>query len=221
MNPSDTAAPATSAIGSCRHPAAHSGHTPAKPPGTPPVPCSPGSHGTAAQIRHARRARREVRLPAGAFRAVQVVLYPLRRRGRDPSRSSHRETPRSAASARSAPTPACALGIMVLGPVRDLPRHRRARTARLFPPLLFLLRPLSGAPLLPGRPPPRQVIQLGGIASLRCSATPDRSAAASRSREDQRPLPPAPRSCPPAPGSTHSTRIRGRLLRRHIGHGPE
>ena len=34
-------------------------------------------------VRHARRARRGVRLPAGAFRAVQVVLHPLRRRSRD------------------------------------------------------------------------------------------------------------------------------------------
>ena len=61
---------------------------------------------------------------------------------------------------RHRPGPAAragALGIVILGPVRDLPRHRRARAARLLPPLL--LRPLRSAPLLPRRLPPRQVIR--------------------------------------------------------------
>jgi hypothetical protein len=34
-------------------------------------------------IRYPRRARRDMLLPAGAFRAVQVVLHPLRSRSRD------------------------------------------------------------------------------------------------------------------------------------------
>jgi hypothetical protein len=117
----------------------------------------PGADGQRG-IRHARRVRRDVRLPAGAFRAVQVVLHPLRRRGRDllllkragnPQVSGLRQVP--AARAR-------ALGIGVLGPVRDLPPHRGTRAARLLPPLL-LLRPLRGTPLLPRRLAPRQVIR--------------------------------------------------------------
>ena len=48
--------------------------------------------------------------------------------------------------------------VVILGPVRDLPRHRRARAARLLSPFL-LLRALRRPPLLPGRFPPRQVIR--------------------------------------------------------------
>jgi hypothetical protein len=44
-------------------------------------------------------------------------------------------------------------GMVILGPVRDLPRHGRTRAARLLP-ALALLRPLCGTALLPGRPPP-------------------------------------------------------------------
>src|ERR1700758_3788377 len=50
------------------------------------------------------------------------------------------------------------LGMVILGPVRDRPRHGRPRAARLLPALV-LLRPLSSAPLLARRLPARQVIR--------------------------------------------------------------
>ena len=169
-------------------------------------------------IRHARRARRDVRLPAGAFRAVQVVLHPLRRRGRDLLLLKRPGNPQVSGVRQVRAARARALGIVVLGPVRDLPRHGRARAARLFPPLL-LLRPLRGAPLLPGRLPPRQVIRARRHRGVPAVPRP-------RPLRRLQPLPqvsdhrlqPAIRSacCP----DQRITRIRGRLLRRHIGHGP-
>ena len=109
-------------------------------------------------IRDARRAGRGMHPAAGAPGLVQVVLHPLRRRSRDllllirpgnPQISGIRQIP--AAGAR-------ALGMVILGPVRDLPRHGRPRAARLLP-ALPLLRPLSSAPLLPRRLPARQVVR--------------------------------------------------------------
>src|ERR1017187_4470512 len=70
--------------------------------------------------------------------------------------------------------------MVILGPVRDLPRHGRPRAARLLPALL-LLRTLSGPPLLPRRLAARQVIRArrhrGGTAAPRRPATVASSAA--------------------------------------------
>ena len=99
-----------------------------------------------------------MRLAAGAPRLVQVVLHPLRRRGRDLLLLKRPGNPQVSRVRQVTAAGAAPSGIVVLGPVRDLPRHRRARAARLLPPLL-LLRPLRGPPLLPGRLPPRQVIR--------------------------------------------------------------
>ena len=109
-------------------------------------------------IRHARRADRHMGPAAGAPRLVQVVLHPLRRRGRDllllkRPRDAQVLRVRQVTAAGAAP-----FRVVILGPVRDLPRHRRARAARLLSPLL-LLRALRRPPLLPGRFPPRQVIR--------------------------------------------------------------
>jgi len=54
-------------------------------------------------VRHARRVRRDMLPAAGAPCLVQVVLHPLRRRGRDLLLLIDRATPRSAASARPRP----------------------------------------------------------------------------------------------------------------------
>ena len=114
--------------------------------------------------------------------------------------------------------------VMVRGLVRDLPHHRCPRAARLLPPLL-LLRPLRGPPLLPGHLPPGQVIRRWRHGSSRCSATPH-APPPQAAPAGQQPAPPAPRSAASAPRSARLlpdqpiTRIRGRLLRRHISHKP-
>ncbi len=109
-------------------------------------------------IRHARRPQRDMRPPAGAPRPVQVMLNPLRRRGRDLLLLIRPGIPQVSGICQVTAARAGTLREVILGPVRDLPRHRRARAARLLPPLL-LLRPLRSPPLLPGRLPPRQVIR--------------------------------------------------------------
>ena len=117
----------------------------------------PGPDGQSG-IRDARRPGRGMHPAAGAPGLVQVVLHPLRRRSRDllllirpgnPQISGIRQV-----TAAGAGTP----GMVILGPVRDLPRHRCPRAARLLPALL-LLRPLRSAPLLARRLPARQVIR--------------------------------------------------------------
>src|SRR5712691_1187625 len=110
-------------------------------------------------IRHARRARRDMGLPAGAFRAVQVVLHPLRRRGRDLLLLIRPGNTQVSGTGQVQAAGTAALGVVVLGPVRGLPAHRGTRAARLLSPLPLLFRPLRGAPLLPRRLPPRQVIR--------------------------------------------------------------
>ena len=170
-------------------------------------------------IRHARRVLRDVRLPAGAFRAVQVVLHPLRRRGRDLLLLKRPGNPQVSGVCQVQAAGAGALGMVVLGPVRDLPRHGRARAARLFPPLL-LLRPLRGAPLLPGRLPPRQVIRTRRHRGVPAVPRP-------RPLRCLEPLPQVSdhrlqcRDLLSLRPDQRITRIRGRFLRRHIGHGPK
>jgi hypothetical protein len=110
------------------------------------------------RVRHACRARRDMYPAAGAPRLMQVVPHPLRRRGRD---LLLLKRPRDAQVLRGRQVTAARAGTlreMVLGPVRNLPPHRRARAARLLAPPLPL-RPLRSAPLLPRRLPSRQVIR--------------------------------------------------------------
>ena len=117
----------------------------------------PGADGQGG-VRHARRARRDMRPAAGAAHFVQVVLDPLRRRGRD---LLLLRRPGDAQVLRVRQVQAARAGtlrVMLLGPVRDLPRHRRPRAARLLPPLL-LLRAFRRPPLLPRHPPAGQVIR--------------------------------------------------------------
>ena len=112
------------------------------------------------RIRDARRAGRDMHPAAGARRLVQVVLHPLRRRGRDLLLLIRPGNPPVSGIRQAPATRAFPLRVMVLGPVRDLPAHRRARAARLLPPLpLLLFRPFRGPPLLPRHLPPRQVIR--------------------------------------------------------------
>jgi len=109
-------------------------------------------------IRDARRPGRDMRPAAGTPGLVQVVLDPLRRRQRDLLLLIRPGNPQVSGIRQVTAAGAGTLGMVILGPVRDLPRHRCPRAARLLPALL-LLRPLSSAPLLPWRPPARQVIR--------------------------------------------------------------
>jgi hypothetical protein len=163
---------------------------------------------------------------ASAPRLVQVVLHPLRRRGRDLLLLIRPGNPQVSGIGQVTAAGAGTPGMVILGPVRDLPRHRRPRAARLLPALL-LLRPLSSAPLLPRRLPSRQVIR-----ARRHRGVP----AVPRSR-------PLRRLQPLTKASDHRlqrgdllrlhldqlrllpdqriTRIRGRLPRQCIGHSPQ
>ncbi len=110
------------------------------------------------RIRHARRAGRGMHPAAGAPGLVQVVLHPLRRRGRDLLLLIRPGNPQVSGIRQVTAARARAPGMVILGPVRDLPRHGRPRAARLLP-ALPLLRTLSGPPLLPRRLPARQVVR--------------------------------------------------------------
>ena len=89
---------------------------------------------------------------------MQVVLHPLRRRDRDLLLLIRPGNPQVSGVGQVPAARAGTPGMVILGPVRDLPRHGCPRAARLLPALL-LPRPLSSAPLLPRRLPARQVIQ--------------------------------------------------------------
>ena len=95
---------------------------------------------------------------AGAPGLVQVALHPLRRRDRDLLLLIRPGNPQVSGIGQVTAAGAGTLGMVILGPVRDLPRHGCPRAARLLPALL-LLRPLSSAPLLPRRLPARQVVR--------------------------------------------------------------
>ena len=119
------------------------------------------------------------------------------------------------------------LGVVVLGPVRDLPAHRRARAARLLPPL-------SSSPPAP-RPAaassaasaPAGHPTTAASRSSRCSATPP-APPPTTAPAGQRPSPPAPRSAPPArrfPAASPAACSRISASRgspqRRIGHSPK
>ena len=175
MNPSDTAAPARQRSAPGTAPLGHAG----KPPGTPPAPAAAArstARNPARPPGAARRASSRRRISRCAGRAAPA---PPPRPGSPPA-----ETTGQPPGQRRPPDPrrtSTRPGIVVLDPVRDLPRHGRARAARLFPPLL-LLRPLSGPPLLPRRLPPRQVIRTRRHRGVPLFRDPDRFAAASCSR---------------------------------------
>ena len=109
-------------------------------------------------IRHARRARRGMRQAAGAADLVQVMLHPLRGRGRDLLLLEGPDGPQVSGLRQVSAARAGTLREVILSPVRDLPHHGRARAARLFPLLPLPGRPLRGPPLPPRRLPPRLVI---------------------------------------------------------------
>jgi len=90
---------------------------------------------------------------------VQVVLHPLRRRGRDLLLLIRPGNTQVSRIRQALPAGTLTCGIVVLGPVRGLPAHRGARAARLLPRLPLSLRPLRGAPLPPRRLPARHVIR--------------------------------------------------------------
>ena len=131
-------------------------------------------------VRHPRRARRDMLPAAGARRLAQVVLDPPRRRSRDllllirPGNLLVGGIRQITAAGTGTP------GIMVLGPVRDLPRHGCPLPARLLPALF--LRPLSSAPLLPRGLPARQVIRARRHEEFPLFRDPAQSAASSCSR---------------------------------------
>jgi hypothetical protein len=112
------------------------------------------------RCRDARRPGGGMLFPAGAPDPVQVVLDPLRRRRRDLlllERPGHAHVSRvfQGSAARAG-----AFRVMVLGPVRDFPAHRRTGTTWLPAPLPLLRRvPLRGPPLLARQPLPRPIIR--------------------------------------------------------------
>ena len=177
-------------------------------------------------IRDARRAGRGMHPAAGAPGLVQVVLHPLRRRGRDLLLLIRPGNPQVSGTGQVTAARARALGMVILGPVRDLPRHGCPRAARLLPALL-LLRPLSGPSLLPRRLPARQVIRARRHRGVPAVPRP-------RARRRLQLLPKAGdrrlqrgdllrlhryqlRLLP----DQRITRIRGRLPGRRIGHSPQ
>ena len=178
------------------------------------------------RIRHARRAARGMGPAAGAPGLVQVVLHPLRRRDRDLLLLIRPGNPQVSGIGQVPAARAGTPGMVILGPVRDLPRHRCPRAARLLPALL-LPRPLSSAPLLPRRLPARQVIRarrhrgVPAVPRPRARRGPQLLPKAGddrlqrgdllRLRRDQLRLLPDQRI----------TRIRRRLPGRHIGHSPK
>jgi hypothetical protein len=170
-------------------------------------------------IPHPRRAARDLRPAARAAHLVQVMLDPLRRRCRDLLLLIRtRDTPVSGAGQIPAAR-ALALRVVILGPVRELPPHRRARAARLLPPVPLLLHPFPGPPCLRGIFRPGRSSADGGMDELPLFRDPARSAAASRSRRE-RPAPPKPRSAPPALRSAHHADPRMAPPAR-IGHSPQ
>jgi hypothetical protein len=89
-------------------------------------------------------------------RAGRAALCPPSRRALPPAERTGKP-PQVSGACQVAPARADTLGKVILGPVRDLPGHRRARTARLLPLLL-----LPGGPPFPARrPPSRLVIRAG------------------------------------------------------------
>ena len=178
------------------------------------------------RIRHARRAGRGMHPAAGAPGLVQVVLHPLRRRGRDLLLLIRPGHPQVSGIGQVTAARARAPGMVILGPVRDLPRHRRPRAARLLPPLLLPppapqraaasaaasgpaghpTRRHRGVPAVP-RPRARRRLQLLPKAGDHRLQRGDLL----RLRRDQLRLLPDQRI----------TRIRGRLPGRRIGHSPQ
>ena len=112
------------------------------------------------RVRHPGRAGRDVHLPASAPGLVQVVLVADRRAGfRDILLLIGPGDAQVSRARQVQAAPAGTLREVIDDLVWPLPAHRRARRARLLPPAPRLLRPLRGAPFLPGRrPAPRQVI---------------------------------------------------------------
>ena len=177
-------------------------------------------------IRHAPRPGRDMHPAAGAPGLMQVVLHPLRRRDRDLLLLIRPGNPQVSGIRQVTAAGAGTLGMVILGPVRDLPPHRCPRAARLLPALL-LLRPLRSAPLLPRRLPARQAIRARrhrGVPAVprpralrRLQLPPKVSdhrlqrSDLLRLRRDQLRLLPDQRI----------TRIRGRLPGRRIGHSPQ
>ena len=131
-------------------------------------------------IRDTRRAARGMHPAAGAPGLVQVVLHPLRRRGRDLLLLIRPGYPQVSGIGQVPAARARALRTVILGPVRDLPRHGRPRAARLLPALL--LRTLSSPPLLPRRLRPGRSSELGGIEEFPLFRDPARAAVPSCSR---------------------------------------
>ena len=178
------------------------------------------------RIRHARRAGRGMGPAAGAPGLVQVVLHPLRRRGRDLLLLIGPGNPQVSGTGQATAARAGALGMVILGPVRDLPRHGRPRAARLLPALL-LLRPLSSTPLLPRRPPARQVIRarrhrgVPAVPRPRARRRLQLLPKAGNRRLQRGDLPGLRRDQLRLLPDQRITRIRGRIPGRHIGHSPQ
>jgi hypothetical protein len=130
---------------------------------------------------HAGRARRDMRRAAGAADLVQVVLDSLRGRDGDLLLLEGPGNSQFSSARQVTPARAGTAGEVILGAVRDLPGHGRARAARL----LALLRgggPLRGPPLPPRRLPPGPSSELGGSEEFPLFRDIDRSALSSCSR---------------------------------------
>ena len=178
------------------------------------------------RIRHARRAARGMHPAAGAPGLVQVVLHPLRRRGRDLLLLIRPGNPQVSGIGQVTAARARALGMVILGPVRDLPRHGRPRAARLLPALL-LLRPLSGPPLLPRRLPARQIVRarrhrgIPAVPRPRALRRLQLLPKASDRRLQRSDLPGLRRDQLRLLPDQRITRILRRIRGHHIGHNPQ
>jgi hypothetical protein len=89
---------------------------------------------------------------------VQVVVHQLCRRGGISSLLERSRDAQVLSVRQITAAGAGALRVVVLGLVRDLPGHRRARAARLLPAFPLALSALRRPPLPAGRLPPGQVI---------------------------------------------------------------
>src|SRR5256885_12715751 len=101
------------------------------------------------------------RPPRSTLFPYTTLFRSLRGRGRDLLLLERPDDPQVSGIRYATAARAGTLREVVHGPVRDLPRHGRARAARLLPLLPLPRCPLRGPPLPSGRFPPRLVIRAG------------------------------------------------------------
>jgi hypothetical protein len=132
-------------------------------------------------IRDTRRPGRDMHPAAGAPGLVQVVLHPLRRRRRDLLLLIRPGDPQVSGIRQVADAGSAALGMVILGPVRDLPRHGRPGLPGCFPRFFFSARSAARRCFRGGFLPGRSADD-GGIEEFPLFRDPARPAVSSCSR---------------------------------------